>query len=991
MKAILIFILFHLSFQLAAQPADGVADSLRQKISKVEAKEDIDALVIDAIKLLYNTPRQAYTLTREIIRLSVTLDHKVAIAKCNDILGIYHQNQGEYDSAHYYYNQSLEIRKELNNPKLLAESLNNFGVLSRRRGQFDSALVYYFKALDVALQLNDSLLLGNYYNNIGLVYENQGKYPEAIDFHTRSLSIREKQNSKAAVASSLNNIGTVYQKIKDYPRSAEYLEKSLDLKKELGSKRLLSSAYINLGDSYYLLKNYDKALSYQEEALKIVSELNDQQSAAAVYDNLAHIWNVKGNIALALKYAEKGLDIRKDLNNISEIIVSSNNLSALLLKTGLKEKAKKIAQQSYQLAISTGDKENVKFAAQSLANVAESMNDFKTAYLYHKIYVEKNDSLLSELNLKNIAEIREKYEAEKNEEKIKLQEAQLDQQAFVVRQRSVQRNLLIALIALFGLVMVLLVRNYSFRIRAEKLELRKNRELDEMRSRFFTNISHEFRTPLALIRGQADELLEQAGSPQARKALVSIRQNSSKALGLVNQLLDLSQIDAGKLKLQLYKLKVTSFLRMQVEVFRSAASQKHIELVATYPEEDIVLCLDPSFLEKIVSNLLSNAINYSRRGTVTFEASMDKSNLVLSVTDTGIGISREDLTKIFNRFFRVSPDGYGTGVGLSLIKELVTLHKGKISVDSEVSVGTQFKVELPGAELSYPEASRPIPDFESDEEPSYPQTEVYEEEEEEIANTGEDRPALLIIEDNEELRQYLGRNLRHEYNVLLASAGDEGLEKSYRLVPDIVISDWMMPGMSGQEVCRQLKASEITSHIPVLLLTAKADSDSRIEGLGVGADDYITKPFDMREIKARLSNLIEQRKMLRKKFSQSFHGEYKAVTVSSLDDLFMKRLYEIVDVNISNAQMNVEWISREMGVSRTQLHRKVTALTGQSPGDILREYRLNRAADLLRQNAGNVSEIAYRVGFENLSYFSKVFKNKYKATPSDFVTAHLIK
>jgi signal transduction histidine kinase/DNA-binding response OmpR family regulator len=520
------------------------------------------------------------------------------------------------------------------------------------------------------------------------------------------------------------------------------------------------------------------------------------------------------------------------------------------------------------------------------------------------------------------------------------------------------------------------------KLELEQLKLTKLEELDDFKSKFFANISHEFRTPLTLILGHTGELMED-GSIN-KETLHSIRNNSHTVLNLVNQLLDLSKIDAGKLNLHIYKVEVVTFLQAYVEMFESLAHQKEIELSTSFPKSEQRVFVDPSLLEKIVVNLLSNAIKYSKPGDkVNIIVSIEIDELTLEVEDTGEGIAHEDLERIFDRFYRVSHHGDGTGIGLSLTKELVTLHKGTIRAFSKHGEGSKFQVKLPVALSNYPEVDYSIEDY--DELKSLPglfNTETLESSLKD--QIGEEAPILLIVEDNVELQRYLERNLKHDFNIILASTGGDGLVKSNLAVPDIILSDWMMPGMDGEEMCSKLKSNEVTSHIPIVMLTAKADLDSKIAGLEIGADDYITKPFEMRELKARLNNLIAQRMQLKEKYSQLSKLNNAEVATLSLDEQFLNRLYKIVEDNLSNSQMNVDWLSREMGVSRMQLHRKLTALLGKSGTLLLREYKLERAAELLRGKAGNVSEIAYQVGFNNLSYFTKVFKDKYRVTPSEF-------
>lgn len=513
------------------------------------------------------------------------------------------------------------------------------------------------------------------------------------------------------------------------------------------------------------------------------------------------------------------------------------------------------------------------------------------------------------------------------------------------------------------------------RLKLEHFELEKLKELDDFKSKFFANISHELRTPLTLILGQAEELERNSKAPA--EVLQSIRKSGKGLLNLVNQMLDLSRVDAGKLDLKVESQGIVEFLAIHASAFQSLASQKGITFQKIFPRMEVRASFDASIVEKIINNLLSNAVKYTDNGgKVTFSAVVIDRKLRLEVTDTGHGISAEHLPRIFDRFYRASENSEGTGIGLSLTQELVRIHGGSIDVKSDPAKGSTFVVEIP-VEIVSSEATEGVVST------TTPPANLI------FANTTNEGdisnlPLLLVVEDNSELRNFLKRRLTEHYNVQDAASAEEGLKRASEAVPDIIISDWMMPGMSGVDFCEKLKTTEATSHIPVIMLTAKADTDSKVEGLQAGADDYLTKPFEMSELMARLSNLVRQRELLREKFAREGFIHFKQVKVSSMDETFLKKFQSTLEGNHGDSSLSVEVIARKMGVGRVQLHRKLSALTGYAPSDLLRDFRLHRAADLLKQNAGNVSEIAFRVGFENLSYFTKVFREKFGTTPSAF-------
>lgn len=517
------------------------------------------------------------------------------------------------------------------------------------------------------------------------------------------------------------------------------------------------------------------------------------------------------------------------------------------------------------------------------------------------------------------------------------------------------------------------------RLRQEQVRLTSLQEMDNIKSRFFAGISHEFRTPLTLILGHAQEQLRKGSGP--KEVFNSIHANGQVLLNLVNQLLDLARLDAGKFELKTSEVKLVSFLKSSIAIMHPLADQKNISISEVYDPFEQVIRADQSVLEKIMHNLLSNAIKYTPAGgQVTVWCRTAGNELHLQVRDTGIGIPVHLHSKVFDRFFRATETGEGTGIGLALTKELVELHHGCIGLESKPGYGSTFNAIIP-VEIIAPLVANEIPLAHS-----LPLAEKKESPAKENLHSilPEDEPVMLIVEDHDELREFIRNGFSSEYNVVTATDGNTGFEKAQLLIPDIIITDWMLPGINGSELCRKVRNTSSTSHIPLLMLTAKAGIESKLEGLESGADDYITKPFEWRELETRIRNLVRQRKVLQEKFSLAGPWKVKHADVSSLDQRFLEQLYNVINTNLEDTTFTIEKLAKGTGVSRVQLHRKVKSLTGHTPSDLLRSSRLEQAAYLLRQNAGNVSEVAYRVGFENLSHFSKVFREQYGKTPSEF-------
>jgi signal transduction histidine kinase/DNA-binding response OmpR family regulator/ligand-binding sensor domain-containing protein len=533
-------------------------------------------------------------------------------------------------------------------------------------------------------------------------------------------------------------------------------------------------------------------------------------------------------------------------------------------------------------------------------------------------------------------------------------------------------------------------------------------EVDRLKSRFFSNISHEFRTPLTLILGPAEQGTASTEEPSSRQKFHLIRENARKLLGLVNQLLDFSRLESGMMRLQVSSGDLVPFLRRVVMSFESWAERKHIGLEFHSDVESIRGFFDGDKIEKIVNNLMSNALKFTPDGGAVVvqvspspprrltklhegERAREGEGVTITVSDTGAGISPDHLPHIFDRFYRVDETHTteGTGIGLALTKELVDLHHGTITVESTLGEGSVFTVTFPIEQSAYSpneiaESALQV------EEREHAEAEDSFEEPRPVSTTApvEGKPIVLIVEDNVDLRAYIREYLQVDYAVHEAANGKEGYDRATEIVPDLVISDIMMPQMDGIELCRALKQDVRTSHVPVILLTARAGTDSKIEGLEIGADDYVTKPFETKELGARVRNLIEQRRLLRMKFSAGVVLKPGEVAVTSLDDALLKRVMGAVEKGMSNEEFGVDDLSREVALGRRQLERKLQGLTGLSPAEFIRTMRLQRAHELLSKNAGTVSEIAFQVGFSSPSYFSSCFRERFGYPPSEVNRQH---
>ncbi|MDO1450217.1 ATP-binding protein [Rhodocytophaga aerolata] len=551
--------------------------------------------------------------------------------------------------------------------------------------------------------------------------------------------------------------------------------------------------------------------------------------------------------------------------------------------------------------------------------------------------------------------------------------------------------------------------NERLKMNAERLETQELFDQEQLRLSFFANISHEFKTPLTLILAPLETLLATA-QPESKEHLLYLmmQQNARRLLNLINQLLELSKLEAGSLKLEPTPGEVMGLLRSLAATFAPLAENRRIDFQCRLPEVEWIALFDSDKVEKIVVNLLSNACKFTPDGgTILLEVSVSNvekneqtdTTLIIEVTDNGIGIEEDQLANIFDRFYQGNHfpirERESSGIGLALTKELVELHGGSIEVDSKSGQGTCFCVRLPLKTAIEPLSSTRNPDFflrsftnalaaGQPENSTSSWREIFQPPAPNALVVG-DKPLLLIVEDNKELSAFIALHFHSAYKVLEVSNGMLGWQKALETIPDIIISDLMMPEMDGIELSRMLKADERTSHIPIILLTAKTAQQSKIEGLQSGADDYLTKPFSTAELQLRVTNLVEGRKRLRERYSRQISLQPAQLAVTPADEKFLKRVIAIIIDHIDEVDFTAESFEREVGMSHVQLYRKMKSLTNQAPGEFLRNYRLQQAAMLLKAKHGNVTEVAYTVGFTSLAYFTRCFKELYGLTPSEYI------
>ena len=538
-------------------------------------------------------------------------------------------------------------------------------------------------------------------------------------------------------------------------------------------------------------------------------------------------------------------------------------------------------------------------------------------------------------------------------------------------------------IVLFSIILLLLIGIMVYIYRTILMKRRIEEDANKAKLQFFTNISHELRTPLTLIADPVNYIIHDDNlNSQQRSMLQIVQRNVLVLTQLVSEILDFRKVQNGKMELRLSDFNLAESMKQWIKLFSASAQKKHIAISMDAPDA-VMLRADQDKIERICYNLLSNALKYtSEGGEITLTAKEENGRVMISVADNGCGISSDELPYIFDRFYQAKNAGRGTGIGLAIVKAFTELHHGEVSATSVEGKGSTFTIHIPVRQKGEV-TNQPTEKIEQLVEPSSAQEVPNQARhiDELIQPYQTDKPEVLIIDDNIDIRTYLRSVLSEKYNVSEAADGKVGLELARKIVPDIVLSDIMMPVMDGLAFCQQLKTDKAISHIPVILLTARSLDEQRAEGYEHGADAYLSKPFSLRLLLSRIDNLIESRKKLNQTWSKGVEDDEIGNISNEIDKSFLKQLRKIIQENLANSDLSVEQIGDEIGLSRVQLYRKVKALTGYSPVEIVRKARLTRARHLLQTTERTVSEVAYAVGFSTPSYFSKCYKDEFGENP----------
>jgi len=859
-------------------------------------------------------------------------------------------NSKNKDSALYYFKKAESNSINIKNWKLLAKIYQKKGNLFYKLFQDDLAMKFYLKSDSVLnkIKIKNKTSFSNLINITRLLYFSTNVDIDTLTSHKiesyllTAIKLAENHNYSIEKSIGYSEYANYLSRFKNHKKAAIFLQKALKTIKNEDNNKIKSAIYWSLGANYLHLKKIDSAEYFYKKRIPLFIQSNQQKELALAYSSLGGFYNKIYRYKDAIYYQSKALKLFNKINpkEIGKILGTTNGLATAYANNKQYKEAFYLVDKAY--------------------NLRDSLRDIQQ----------------SKLTL----ELEKKYQTQKKEHQITLLKTEKE---LAKQQKINQRNLFITGIGITSFIGLF----FFFLYRNRQKTMRKLRELDKIKSNLFTNISHEFRTPLTLISSPIQQQLKKKNiSTNDRNSFEIIQRNTTRLLDLVNQLLDISKIESGSLKLKVAPYNLASFLGKLLDGFSFMANQKEIDFkvnINSIPEET---WFDKDIVEKIVTNLLSNAIKYTPiKGIIIAEFFVKENKLKFIIKNTGEGITPNKITKIFDRFYQLNNHSEGTGIGLALVKEFVTLHKGKIKVESIPNQWTTFAISLPIYKKAFEEneiISEPI--FDENSQIINLSNTTNNELQNNIINEETENPIALIVEDNKDVNNYIGTLLKDEYTIIQAVNGGEGIKLALEYVPDIIISDIMMPIKDGVVLCNTLKTNELTNHIPIILLTAKAGEENQISGIKAGADAYITKPFNDELLLLKIAQLIAIRKKLQARYSQEVILKPTDIAVNSIDERFLERVQKVLDTNLVESSFHINEFCKAVGMSRMQLHRKLKVLTGLSTTEFIRSQRLKLAAQLLKTSDINISQVGYSVGFNDHAYFSKCFKKMYNCTPSEF-------
>ena len=859
------------------------------------------------------------------------------------------------------------------------------GELKFEESDFGKA-IGLFEQAEKLIGQQQLLLLGDCLSDLAISYARAGQFSNGIATAARAVAIDEQLADKSRLLITLNTLGSIYIMAKQPDDGEKYVRRSLELAVELNDSVKMAARTATLGEVCQMAGRYNEAYNYAYKAFRLDSLRNDRMRMAIRQTQMANALMKMGQLEPASMLLNDARPVLQAAGNIVSLAICLNQQGYVALMQERWREAVDYYRQAYHIYVRTGDRNSKLTSLWGLWHAYGHLDAAK-ALAYMEDYTALRDSIYQD----NVTRVTADYNARYENDELKRQNEQAQHD---------NRILMIGGIATLGLLLTIMgMLIYALRLKSRTARMQQ--QLRMARDRFFTNITHELRTPLTVINSATDMLMQHAeerDDDDDRQLTHNVKRHSSTLLELINQMLDIARLNnvSDVDQKQWRNGDVTEFVSVMRESYEAYARSRSVRLRYEPESTGVMMDFIEDYMRKILRNLLSNAVKFTGEGsTVTIVTRTKGEWLLLSVSDEGPGLTDDELAHIFEPFYRASSGSQqqGTGIGLPLVKLCVEAMQGSISAESTPGQGTCFTVALPlhheGAAALSMETGEMLPD-----EVTLPYVTTLPDDEE---ADGEHSTGLLIVEDAPEVALYMGRLMPADYSVAYAGNGNEALEKARQLMPDLIVTDVMMPGMDGLELCRQVRSDSLLCHIPVIMVTAKASPEDRLAGLQAGADAYMEKPFSSDELSVRIKTLLQQRQMLQQRYRQM--GSQPVVEEEATDDLqgaelmqplreqdirFLKQVDELLRKQFQTYDVNLELIASELCITRLQLNRKMKALLGESMRDHVNRVRTELACKLLSEGNMNISEVARTCGIDDVAYFSRFFRKMTGKSPSEY-------
>ena len=901
------------------------------------------------------------------------------------------------------------------------------------RGQIDSVVYSVGDADSLARVMDSFISAGNLYGEmvaareLGKKLRNASQFYEAIDVHKRGLVAAEKLRDTVQIVQALNNIGTNYRRLAILDEASSYHYQALTYCDQYSGSRnpddrtARKNRVVSLngiGNVQLTLGNADEAENAFRQALKGENELGSALGQAINYANLGSILESREMLDSARYYYGKSLEFNEKVKSDLGVSLCHAHFGRLAEKEGDYDTAIEEYRQAYDIMegnsdvwhwlesavslvrayINAGNLERASFYLAKAGKEAGRISSMeylaevnRLEYLISKkkgnavkaleYYVrsrEYADSVASEKNLNHIQNVRVRYERERKQNEIELLN-----RSWEAERKNRNALLTMSLIALFLTIATIIVLIFLIALRNRNQRIIK--EMERMKSTFFTNITHEFRTPLSVVQAAAGDVLNRSSDPEVRRDALDILRHGKGLLNLINQILDIAKLTEKSAVKAVPEWKygdIVGFISMICESYRPFAQTAGVRLVFSSPVEELEMDFIPDYVQKIVGNLLSNAVKFSPSGAdVLLFVKQEEADVHIIVCDKGVGMTAEQKDKIFIPFYQAPTDSQriGSGIGLSLVKLSVEAMNGRVDVHSAPGEGTVFIVRIPLAYGGKVSGRLNMAEYNIPEADTLATTRL---------EINEDTFSILIIEDTAEVARWQMKQLGEGYSYYFASDGESGLARAEEIIPDLIITDIMMPGMDGYEVCRRIRSSELLNHIPVIMVTAKATHEDRMKGLAAGADAYLEKPFHADELAVRVSKLLEQRKLLQSKWEavirqgEPVEENPAANELPDADRAFVGKFTDAVNKCFETGTLDYDFIASEMCLTRSHMNRKLKAITGMTSTEYIKTMRISLAKALIDTTDMKIEAIAMRCGVDDVAYFSSLFRKATGMTPT---------